>query len=98
MQPNLVIYKHNSEDNAFVELRYLDGALLSSGDLVKGYEYPNLQNDEIVLSRLTANGSVEVSRFMIKTDEKNIFDLKYYELNAVVKHLFTVYDDSIVID
>lgn len=84
MQPNLVIYKHNSVDHSFVELRYLNSVLLSAGDLIKGFPYPELKDSEIVISRLTKSGSVEIKRFDIK---KQVHTLCHTYLSKIVKNL-----------
>lgn len=84
MQPNLVIYRHNSLDHSFVELRYLNSVLLSIGDLVRGFPYPELKDSEIVLSRITEDGSVEIKRFDIG---EKVHALCHDYLSKIVKNL-----------
>jgi hypothetical protein len=89
LEPNLIIFRHNSVNDAFVELRYLDSFLLPFGDIVNGYSYPNLCTNEIIVGRLTPTGSTELGRFIVST-MKPIYELQHSELNSIVKTLITM--------
>jgi hypothetical protein len=86
MLPNLIIFKNQT--NSCVEFTYFDSVLSKTGDVFECPAYENLEPNEIVLARITKDGSIELGRYQIGSHvSKNIFDLCYNELSSVVNHL-----------
>jgi hypothetical protein len=88
MIPNLVIFKHPT--NSCVEFTYYDSVLSKTGDIFECPTYNDLTHNEIVLARVTAEGSTELSRYEINSHgPQNIFELCYNELSLLVNHLIS---------
>ena len=88
MIPNLVIFKHST--NSCVEFTYYDSILSKTGTVFECPVYNELAYNELVLARVTATGSTELSRYEINSLEpQNIIELCYNELVLLVNHLIS---------